>query len=69
MKPETAASWSARFKGGATRLGVLDVLTALILLLLLLWASWKQFPAFRRNAPTNVASSPERLGSSPPARN
>jgi len=39
---------TSRFKRGATRLGVMDVLTALILLGLLLYASWKQFPAFNR---------------------
>jgi hypothetical protein len=39
---------TSRFKRGATRLGVMDVLTALILLGLLLYASWRQFPAFNR---------------------
>jgi hypothetical protein len=39
-------SHNREFKRGATRLGVLDVLTALILLALLLWASWEQFPAY-----------------------
>jgi hypothetical protein len=37
-----------RFKRGAMRPGVLDVLTALILLAILVWASWKQFPAYHR---------------------
>jgi hypothetical protein len=31
---------------GATRLGLLDVLTILIILTILLYAAWKQFPAF-----------------------
>ena len=41
---------SSRFKRGATRLGLMDVLAALILLAVLLYASWRQFPAY--NSPT-----------------
>lgn len=47
MENVTTAGTS-RMKRGATRLGVMDVLTALILLGLLLYASWRQFPAFNR---------------------
>jgi hypothetical protein len=49
---------SSRFKRGATRLGVMDVLTALILLGLLLYASWRQSSAF--NWPV---TSPAQTGS------
>jgi hypothetical protein len=45
-----------RFKRGATRPGVLDILTALILLAILVWASWKQFPAYNRKFQSGVVS-------------
>jgi hypothetical protein len=43
-----------RFKHGAVRPGVLDILTALILLAALVWASWKQFPAYNRKFRPNA---------------
>jgi hypothetical protein len=46
----------SRFKRGAMRLRVLDILTALILLAILLWASWKQFPAYNRRFRSPVES-------------
>jgi hypothetical protein len=45
-----------RFQRGATRPGVLDILTALVLLSILIWASWKQFPAYNRKFQPSVAS-------------
>ena len=56
MENVTTAGTS-RFKRGATRLGVMDVLTALILLGLLLYASWRQFPAFNRPVTSPAQSS------------
>ena len=61
MENVTTAGRS-RFKRGATRLGVMDVLTALILLGLLLYASWRQSPAFNRPvaAPAQSSGADER---------
>ena len=50
MKVHSEAPRKRGFRRGATRIGLLDVLTALILLALLLWASWEQFPAYRAMA-------------------
>jgi len=50
MKVHSEAPRKRGFGRGATRIGLLDVLTALILLALLLWASWEQFPAYRAAA-------------------
>ncbi|MGD0072909.1 MAG: hypothetical protein ABSD31_01050 [Candidatus Binataceae bacterium] len=47
---------NSRFNRGATRLGLMDVLTALILLGVLLYASWRQFPAFNRPVASPVQS-------------
>jgi hypothetical protein len=58
-----------RSERGATRPGVLDVITALILLAILLWASWKQFPAYQRNLQSNLAPPVGRLQSSPSKTN
>lgn len=59
---ENTMAGSSRFKRGATRLGVMDVLTALILLGLLLYASWRQSSAFNRPAtsPAQTGSADER---------
>jgi len=45
-----------RFKRGAMRPGILDILTALILLAILVWASWKQFPAYNRKLRSEPAA-------------
>ena len=45
-----------RFKRGATRPRILDILTALILLAILVWASWKQFPAYNGKFRSSAAS-------------
>ena len=47
-----------RFKRGAMRPSVLDILTALILLAILLWASWKQFPAYNRKFRNGSSATP-----------
>ncbi len=54
MEHVTTAA-TPRLKQGATRLGLMDVLTALVLLALLLYASWKQFPAYNRPVSTTPA--------------
>jgi hypothetical protein len=54
-----------RFERGATRPGVLDILTVLILLAVLLWASWMQFPAYNRILRSNAANATPAIG---PAR-
>jgi len=51
---------SSRFRRGATRLGVMDVVTALILLGVLLYAAWKQFPAFNPPAPGQTRGAASR---------
>jgi hypothetical protein len=56
MKWRLGGNGMKRFKRGATRPGVLDILTALILLAILVWASWKQFPAYNRKLGSSAAS-------------
>jgi hypothetical protein len=54
-----------QFRRGATRPGLLDILTALILLGILVWASWKQFPAYHRQFRTEAAAPTTALRPSP----
>ncbi len=56
MEHVTTAA-TPRLKRGATRLGIMDILTALALLGLLLYASWKQFPAYNRPVSATPAQS------------
>ena len=50
-----------RFRRGATRPTLVDILTALILLSILVWASWKQFPAYERKFRSNAPSATPAL--------
>jgi len=59
----------AALKPGATRPGVLDVLTALILLAILVWAAWKQFPTYRRRVPSTAPAATATLSNHAGAKN
>ncbi len=56
MKWRRGGNGMKRFKRGAARPGLFDILTALILLAILIWASWKQFPAYNRKFRSSAES-------------